>query len=132
MKALILGDQFMTNEVLTECFERAVKDYPEKIELIYHSDNWPVEPVEKNEEVCEYCGDDAEIITLIKDVDILLTHTGCITSRVINAAEKIEGGRGRKGRSGEHQCEGLYRAGDTGYVRAGQKLRSRCRVLLLE
>ncbi|HWQ78642.1 MAG TPA: 2-hydroxyacid dehydrogenase [Anaerovoracaceae bacterium] len=80
----------MTNEVLTECFEAAFKDYPEKIEIAYHSDNWPVEPVEKNEEVCEYCGDDAEIIDLIKDADILLTHTGCITRRVIDAAEKLK------------------------------------------
>ena len=90
MKALLLGDRFMTNEVLTECFKAVFKDYPEPIEITYHSDNWPVEPVEKNEEVCEYCGDDAEIAGLIKDVDILLTHTGCITRRVIDAAEKLK------------------------------------------
>ncbi|HVI42800.1 MAG TPA: 2-hydroxyacid dehydrogenase, partial [Anaerovoracaceae bacterium] len=90
MKALLLGDRFMTNEVLTECFEAAFKDYPEKIEIVYHSDNWPVEPVDRNEEICEFCGDDTEIINLIKDVDILLTHTGCITRRVIDAAERLK------------------------------------------
>lgn len=90
MKALILGDRFMTNEVLTECFKAAFKDYPEEIEIVYHSDNWPLDPVERNDEVCEYCGDDAEIIGLIRDVDILLTHTGCITRRVIEAAEKLK------------------------------------------
>lgn len=90
MKALILGDHFMTNEVLTECFEKVFHDYPEKIDRIYHSDNWPVEPVEKNDEVCEYCGSDLEIVEKIKDVDILLTHTGCITRRVIAAAENLK------------------------------------------
>jgi D-3-phosphoglycerate dehydrogenase len=90
MKALLLGDRFMTNEVLTECFKAAFKDYPEPIEIIYHSDDWPVEPVKRNEEVCEFCGDDAEITGLIRDADILLTHTGCITRRVIEAAEKLK------------------------------------------
>jgi D-3-phosphoglycerate dehydrogenase len=90
MKALVLGDKFMTNEVLTDCLMEAFKDYPEEIKIIYHSDNWPIEPTQKNDEVSEYCGDDAEIIDLIKDVDILLTHTGCITKRVIDAAEKLK------------------------------------------
>lgn len=80
----------MTNEVLTRCFLDTFKDYPERIEIIYHSDNWPLEPVQKNDEVSEYCGDDSEIVDLIIDADILLTHTACITKRVIDAAEKLK------------------------------------------
>lgn len=90
MKVLLLGDRFITNEILEKEFVDIFKTYDNQIEFIYHSDNWPVEPVERNDEVSEYCGDDNLIVPLIKDVDLLITHTGCITKKVIYAASKLK------------------------------------------
>ncbi|MDR3552594.1 MAG: hydroxyacid dehydrogenase, partial [Clostridia bacterium] len=89
MKVLLLGDRFMTNEVLEAAIRRVFDGCGVKMEFTYLSDNWPVDPVEKNDEVCEYCGDETAILPLIRDADILMTHTGCITSRVIAAAQKL-------------------------------------------
>lgn len=90
MKVLLLGDRFITNQVLEAAFKNAFKDYNEEMQYVYLTDNWPVEPISANDEVREYCGNYEDIIPLIKDADILLTHTGCITKKVIDAAEKLK------------------------------------------
>lgn len=90
MKVLIIGDKFITNEVFLECFKKIFKNYPGEFEFRFHSTNWPLEPLKKNSEVAEFTGDDSEIIDLIKDAEILLTHTGCITKRVISAAGRLK------------------------------------------
>lgn len=90
MKALILGDLFITNELLKDALERAFHGTGFVFECDFRTDNWPVKPVEQNEEVREYCGTDEDLVPLVKDADIILTHTACITRRVIQAANRLK------------------------------------------
>ena len=89
MKVLAMGDRFMTNEVLTEAFTEATKDLGIDFDIVYLEDQWPVEPLLANDEVREYCGSDDEIVPVIADCEVLLTHTGCITRKVIEAAPNL-------------------------------------------
>lgn len=90
MRVLILGDRFMTNEILVEAMDHRFKDSEVKLDYVFHMDEWPVEPMKENEEVSEYCGSDDEIIPLVEDVEVILTHTGCITKKVIDAAKNLK------------------------------------------
>jgi D-3-phosphoglycerate dehydrogenase len=85
-----MGDRFMTNEVLTEAFRDATEHLDLEFELVYLSDGWPVEPMKFNDEVREYCGTDDEIVPVIADCEVFLTHTGCITRKVIEAAPRLK------------------------------------------
>lgn len=89
MKVLLMGDRFMTNEVLTQAFTEATKDLETEFDIVYLSDGWPVEPMMANDEVREYCGSDDDIVPVIADCEVLLTHTGCITRKVIEAAPNL-------------------------------------------
>lgn len=90
MKVLLLGDRFMTNEVLADAFNQATSDLDIDFEFVHLTDGWPVEPLQVNDEVREFCGDDDEIVPVIADCDVLLTHTGCITRKVIDAAPNLK------------------------------------------
>lgn len=90
MKVLLMGDRFMTNEVLTEAFTTATQDLGIDFEVVYLEDQWPVEPLSVNDEVREFCGSDDEIVPVIADCEVLLTHTGCITRKVIEAAPNLK------------------------------------------
>lgn len=80
----------MTNEILKEAVETVFGDESNEFEYVTHTGNWPVEPIDKNDEVCEFCGCDSDLVPLVKDVDVILTHTGCITKAVIDAAKKLK------------------------------------------
>lgn len=90
MKVLLLGDKFITNDVLETTFLDFFDNHKENIEFTYLTDNWPLEPINNCDEIREFCGCDDDIIPLIKEVDVLLTHTGCITKKVIDTAERLK------------------------------------------
>jgi len=90
VKVLLLGDRFITVQTLENVFREVFKDYNADFTFLTLTDDWPVEPVKQNEEVSEYCGSDEEITPLMADVDILVTHTGCITKKVLDAAPKLQ------------------------------------------
>ena len=93
MNVLLLGDRFITVDTLEDVFLdvfRNVTGYVgEDFSFRSFTDNWPVDPVEHNDEVSEFCGSDDDIVPLMGDVDILITHTGCITKKVLDAAPKL-------------------------------------------
>jgi D-3-phosphoglycerate dehydrogenase len=90
MKVSILGDLFVTNEVLQEAFEKAFAGTGLQFEYNYLTDTWPVTPVMKHTEVSEFVGDPDAICEIIADTEIILTHTAPITSQVIQAAPKLK------------------------------------------
>ncbi len=90
MKVLILGDRFMTNEILKEAMDKRFADSNIELEYVDHMDQWPVEPLQVTDEVSEFCGCDDEIVPLVADVDAILTHTGCISKKVIDAAKELK------------------------------------------
>ncbi len=90
MKALILGDRFITNELLKKALEEAFCGTGIRFTYDFRANEWPLKPVEQNDEVREYCGPDDDLIPLVRDADIILTHTACITRRVIEASNRLK------------------------------------------
>lgn len=90
MKVLLLGDRFITNEIWKEAFEKRFADSGMTFEYAAHQLQWPVVPMESNDEVSEYSGTDEELLDLVKDAEIILTHTGCITKKVIDNAPNLK------------------------------------------
>lgn len=89
MKAAILGDLFITNEVLQKALEKAFEGSGVQFEYVYQTDDWPVKPVMKTDEVSEFVGDENEVCEVIGDVDMILTHTAPITQKVLATAKNL-------------------------------------------
>ncbi len=90
MRVSILGDLFVTNEVLQRAFEDCFADSGLEFQYNYLTDTWPVTPVMKTDEISEFVGDDNELCELIVDTEIILTHTAPISKKVISAAKNLK------------------------------------------
>jgi D-3-phosphoglycerate dehydrogenase len=90
MKTLLLGDRFITNDILRAALERRFEGSGIVFEYSSHQLQWPVAPMESNDEVSEFSGSDEEIIPFLKDVEIVLTHTGCFTRKAIDSAPSLK------------------------------------------
>ncbi len=90
MKVAILGDRFITNEVLQTALEKAFEGSGIGFEYVYLTDDWPVEPVQETEEVREFVGSEEEVATTVVEAEIILTHTAPITRQVLEAAKKLK------------------------------------------
>lgn len=90
MKVLLLGDRFITPAIFKKAFQDRFKDSGIDFEYVEYQLQWPVVPMESNDEVKEYSGTDDELLPLVKDVDIIMTHTGCITKKVIDNAPELK------------------------------------------
>jgi len=90
MKAAVLGDLFLTNEVLQAALEKAFQDTGIQFDYVYQTDTWPVTPVMKTDEVSEFVGDEDEVCKAVGDVEIILTHTAPITRKVLAAAKNLK------------------------------------------
>ena len=90
MKVSILGDLFVTNEVLQEALEKAFASTGYRFEYNYLTDTWPVTPVMKTDEVSEFVGDQDAVREVVGEAEIILTHTAPITLKVIEAAPKLK------------------------------------------
>lgn len=90
MKVLVLGDLFITNDVLQSAMENAFEDSDITLEFDFLTDRWPVEPVQKTEEVREFAGSEDEVAAKIGDAEVAVTHTAPITEKVLAAAERLK------------------------------------------
>lgn len=90
MKILLSGDKFITVDIMKEAVAEIFGEEADSFEYITHTGNWPIDPISKNDEISEFCGFDTDLIPLIADVDVLLTHTGCVTKSVIDAAKNLK------------------------------------------
>jgi len=90
MKVLLLGDRFITNEVWKEALEKRFEGSGITFSLTEHQLQWPVVPMESNDEVAEFSGTDEELLPLVSDAEVILTHTGCITQKVLDHAPKLK------------------------------------------
>jgi len=90
MKVAILGDLFVTNEVLQAAFEGAFRKTERTFEYVYLTDTWPVTPVMKTEEISEFVGDEEEVCGVVGEAEVILTHTAPITKRVIEKASSLK------------------------------------------
>lgn len=90
MKVAVLGDLFLTNEILRAEFEKAFAETDLEFEYIYLTDNWPLTPVMKTDEVSEFVGDEDEVIQAVAEAEIILTHTAPITKKVLAHAPNLK------------------------------------------
>ena len=89
MKVAIVGDLFVTNEQLQKAFEQAFADSGLELEYTYETFDWPVVPVQKNEEISEFVGDPDRVCRIVGDAEIILTHSGPIPRKVIESAKQL-------------------------------------------
>ena len=89
LKLLLLGDRFITNDIFREALERRFSGSGVEFEYSAHQLQWPIAPMESNDEVSEFSGTDEEIIPFLKDAEAVLTHTGCFTSRAVASAQAL-------------------------------------------
>lgn len=90
MKVAIIGDLFVTNDQLQTAFEKAFTNSGLQFEYIYETFDWPVVPVQKNDEISEFVGDPDRVCNIVGDVEIILTHSGPIPKKVIDAAKHLK------------------------------------------
>jgi D-3-phosphoglycerate dehydrogenase len=90
MKVLLLGDRFITNDIFREALERRFDGSGIRFEYSAYQLQWPVVPMESNDEVSEFSGADEEIIPFLKDAEAVLTHTGCFTERAVASAPALK------------------------------------------
>jgi len=89
MKVAILGDLFITNDVLQAALEKAFEGSGIKFEYEFLTDDWPIEPIRQTEEVREFVGSEDEVAARVVEAEIILTHTAPITRKVIDAAKRL-------------------------------------------
>lgn len=90
MKVAIFGDLFVTNDVLQAALESAFAGSGIDFEYVYFTTQWPVQPVMYTDEVREFVGNENELIDLVADVEMLLTHTAPITQKVLDSAPNLK------------------------------------------
>ena len=89
MKVAVIGDLFVTNDVLQTAFEEAFKESGLDFSFVYETFDWPVVPVQKNDEISEFVGDPDRICKIVEDVEIILTHSAPMPKKVIDAAKAL-------------------------------------------
>jgi D-3-phosphoglycerate dehydrogenase len=90
MKVSVLGDLFVTNEVLQGSLEEAFAGTDYRFEYNYLTDTWQVSPVMKTGEISEFVGNEEDVLEVVGETEIILTHTAPITARVVAAAPKLK------------------------------------------
>ena len=89
MKVLVIGDLFITEEVLKSALDKRFEGSDLSFDYDFITFDWPVVPVQKMDEIREFVGDPVQVIEKVEDVEILVTHSGPVTKSVIDAAKKL-------------------------------------------
>lgn len=89
MNILAITDHFITKDVINEEL-LPVLQYITNLNISYTSSEWPIEPVENNDEIHEFLGSEDEITELAKDAEMIINHVGPITERVLATANKLK------------------------------------------
>lgn len=89
MKVLTLGDLFVTCDIMKKSLDQAFAGSGITLEYNCLTDNWPVEPLQRNDEVREYVGSEAEIVEQAHDAEIIFTHSAPVTRKIIDTARNL-------------------------------------------
>lgn len=89
MKVLIIGDLFITGEVLVAALEERFEGSGQSFEYDSITFDWPVVPIQKTEEIREFVGDAELVVERAADAEIILTHSGPVPKSVIEAAPEL-------------------------------------------
>lgn len=89
MKALIIGDLFITEEVLKSALEKRFSGSEVRFEYEFITFEWPVVPIQRTDEIREFVGDPALVAEKAGDAELIATHSGPVPRSVIEAAPKL-------------------------------------------
>lgn len=89
MKVSVLGDLFLTNEVLEAAFVKAFQDSGIDFEFSHLTNRWPVIPVQATDEISEFVGDPDEVAWAVVEAEVILTHSAPITRKVVDSAPRL-------------------------------------------
>jgi D-3-phosphoglycerate dehydrogenase len=89
MNVTLLGDHIITNDVLRAALENAFAGSGISFEYEYYTGGWPLEPIQNNDEIREFIGDDTEIVPKVGKAEIILTQSCPVSRRVIDAAKNL-------------------------------------------
>jgi D-3-phosphoglycerate dehydrogenase len=90
MKVAVIGDLFITTDVLHSALENAFAGTEFEFEYVYQTFDWPVVPVMKTDEIREFVGDEDQVCEIVRDVEIIVTHSGPITHKIVDAAPRLK------------------------------------------
>jgi D-3-phosphoglycerate dehydrogenase len=90
MNVALLGDHIITNDVLKAALEGAFEDSGSQFEYEYYTGGWPLEPIQNNDEIREFIGDDNEIVPQVTKAEIILTQSCPVSRKVIDAARHLK------------------------------------------
>lgn len=86
VKILLAGDNFLTEDVLTQAVIAAIPD----AELAVHLSGFPEEPFRRVSEVREATGDEDSLIQALQGCDAALVHTHPFTRRVFETCPDLK------------------------------------------
>jgi D-3-phosphoglycerate dehydrogenase len=89
MKALIIGDLFITEEVLKSALEKRFEGSGQKFEYESITFDWPVVPIQKTDEIREFVGDADMVAEKAAQIELILTHSGPVPGSVIQSAPDL-------------------------------------------
>ncbi len=88
MRALIISDRLITTDVWMEHLRRCVG--AGGLDVSVFDTAWPDEPFVSNDEISEYLGSEEEIARRAGEAELILTHHGPVSKRVLDAAPKLK------------------------------------------
>jgi D-3-phosphoglycerate dehydrogenase len=91
MRVLVVGDRFITGELLVEAMDRQFQGSGIEFEYDSVSFEWPVVPVQENDELREFVGDGDLVAQRARscDAEIILTHSGPVPRIAIESAPAL-------------------------------------------
>ena len=91
MRVLVIGDRFITSELLIEAMETQFQGSGTQFEYTELTFDWPVVPVQENDELREFVGDGNLVAERARswDAEMIRTHSGPVPRIAIEAAPRL-------------------------------------------
>ncbi|OIQ08141.1 putative 2-hydroxyacid dehydrogenase YoaD [Moorella thermoacetica] len=89
MKITYISDKLVKKEI----FEAAIRrhfDFIDTLQIEGFQVDWPEIPLQYGPEVREFVGTEEEVISLIADAEVFLTHVAPVTERVLASAPRLK------------------------------------------
>lgn len=90
LNILIIGDRFVTHELFQRAIEKQLANIHRQADYTIIETEWPDDPLKDVEEVHEAVGDVDAMVSVLHDVDIIVTDYGAVTKRMIEAAPRLK------------------------------------------
>ena len=89
MKVLILSDKFVKKDIVEAMLSDTLgRRFP--LEIDSCTFDWPLKPFERNAEIAEYQGDEAQVKAKIADAELVVLHAAPISEAVLDAAKHLK------------------------------------------